>query len=90
MSIKEPLEQTWSSAGSTFPAQVLQHAELLYPSVVLAALLPADIALIEDADFKKWVDVYAKDEKKFFADFTKAYAKLTENGCKNLEKGGWF
>lgn len=53
-------------------------------------MLPADIALIEDADFKKWVDVYAKDEKKFFADFTKAYAKLTENGCKNLEKGGWF
>jgi catalase (peroxidase I) len=34
--------------------------------------------------------VYAKDEKKFFADFAKAYAKLTENGCKNLEKSGWF
>ena len=34
--------------------------------------------------------VYAKDEKKFFADFTKAYVKLTENGCRNLATGGWF
>jgi len=34
--------------------------------------------------------VYAKDEKKFFNDFTKAYVKLTENGCQNLAKGGWF
>jgi hypothetical protein len=92
-------------------------------------MLPSDIALIEDADFKKWVEVrtchthipkksyhmtyprtrthgvfkmrcvsgcmcvyqvYAKDEKKFFADFTKAYVKLTENGCRNLATGGWF
>ena len=34
--------------------------------------------------------VYAKDEKKFLADFAKAYVKLTENGCRSLEKGGWF
>ncbi len=34
--------------------------------------------------------VYAKDEKKFFADFTKAYVKLTENGCRNLATSGWF
>jgi len=34
--------------------------------------------------------VYAKDEKKFFNDFTKAYVKLTENGCLNLAKRGWF
>eukprot|EP00802_Teleaulax_amphioxeia_P017321 Tamp_17473.p2 GENE.Tamp_17473~~Tamp_17473.p2 ORF type:complete len:340 (+),score=89.22 Tamp_17473:73-1020(+) len=53
-------------------------------------MLPSDIALIEDSDFKKWVEVYAKDEKKFLADFAKAYVKLTENGCRSLEKGGWF
>jgi cytochrome c peroxidase len=50
-----------------------------------------DLSLIEDPDFKKWVQVYAKDEKKFFADFAKAYQKLTELGCNNLEGGkGWF
>mmetsp|Transcript_40913 Transcript_40913/g.102359 ORF Transcript_40913/g.102359 Transcript_40913/m.102359 type:complete len:332 (+) Transcript_40913:34-1029(+) len=54
-------------------------------------MLPTDLAIVEDADFKKWVEVYAKDEKKFFADFAKAYQKLTELGCRNLEGGkGWF
>ncbi|KAJ1469661.1 heme peroxidase [Baffinella frigidus] len=54
-------------------------------------MLPTDMALIEDPEFKKWVDVYAKDEKKFFADFSKAFQKLTENGCRNLEGlKGWF
>jgi cytochrome c peroxidase len=54
-------------------------------------MLPSDLSLIEDPDFKKWVQVYAKDEKKFFADFAKAYQKLTELGCNNLEGGkGWF
>jgi catalase (peroxidase I) len=40
---------------------------------------------VEDPDFRKFVEMYAKDEKKFFADFAKAYAKLTELGCRNLE-----
>ena len=39
-------------------------------------MLPSDIALIEDAKFKKYVDVYAKDQKKFFADFAAAFEKL--------------
>jgi len=47
-------------------------------------MLPADLALVEDQDFKLWVETYAKDEKRFFTDFAKAYAKLTELGCKNL------
>ena len=32
-------------------------------------MLPSDIVLLEDKNFKKYVDVYAKDQKKFFADF---------------------
>jgi catalase (peroxidase I) len=40
---------------------------------------------VEDPDFRKVVEIYAKDEKKFFSDFAKAYAKLTELGCRNLE-----
>ncbi|EKX41621.1 hypothetical protein GUITHDRAFT_164338 [Guillardia theta CCMP2712] len=54
-------------------------------------MLPTDLALIEDFHFRKWVEIYAKDEKRFFADFAKAYQKLTELGCNNLEGGkGWF
>jgi len=43
-------------------------------------MLPADLAFINDSAFKKWVETYAKDENKFFADFAKAYQKLLELG----------
>ena len=29
-------------------------------------MLPSDLVLIEDAQFKPYVDAYAKDQKKFF------------------------
>ena len=38
----------------------------------------------QDAEFKKYVEVYAKDKKKFFDDFTVAFQKLEELGTKNL------
>ena len=43
-------------------------------------MLPADLALIEDAQFKKYVQMYAKDEKVFFDDFSQAFSKLLELG----------
>ncbi|KAG0197940.1 heme peroxidase [Mortierella sp. GBA30] len=45
-------------------------------------MLPADMAMIKDKEFKKWCEIYAKDEKRFFEDFAKACAKLFELGCK--------
>jgi len=47
-------------------------------------MLPTDIALIKDPGFKKYVDLYADDEKAFFKDFSGAFSKLLENGTKNL------
>lgn len=44
-------------------------------------MLPADIALIQDSEFKKYVELYAKDENTFFADFAKAFSKLLHLGC---------
>lgn len=58
-------------------------------------MLPTDLALIEDASFKyfnfhathpfpliirKFVELYAKDKARFFADFSKAFARLLELG----------
>ena len=43
-----------------------------------------DIALIEDKKFKKYVDVYAKDQKKFFVDFAAAGEKLEGLGTSGL------
>lgn len=43
-------------------------------------MLPSDIFLIADPSFKKWVEVYAKDEDKFFKDFASAFGKLLALG----------
>ena len=39
-------------------------------------MLPSDLVLIEDPQFKTYVDIYAKDSKKFFADFADAFSRL--------------
>jgi len=43
-------------------------------------MLPTDMALIWDRKFRKHVDVYAKDEAKFFEDFSQAFSKLLALG----------
>ncbi len=43
-------------------------------------MLPADMAFVKDSAFKKWVETYAKDEKRFQVDFAKAFKKLVELG----------
>jgi catalase (peroxidase I) len=45
-------------------------------------MLPADMALIEDKEFRKYAELYAKDEEAFFKDFAKAWQKLMELGVK--------
>jgi len=43
-------------------------------------MLPSDLALIQDPQLKKYVELYAKDEDAFFKDFAKAFSKLLELG----------
>ncbi|KKK17331.1 putative cytochrome c peroxidase Ccp1 [Aspergillus ochraceoroseus] len=43
-------------------------------------MLPTDIALVKDKEFKKHVDRYAKDNDVFFKEFTDVYVKLLELG----------
>jgi cytochrome c peroxidase len=43
-------------------------------------MLPTDLALINDKSFRKYVDLYAKDEKLFFKDFASVFQKLEELG----------
>ncbi|KAL7539702.1 hypothetical protein ACHAXR_009509 [Thalassiosira sp. AJA248-18] len=52
-------------------------------------MLPTDLVLIQDDSFKKYVDVYAKDQDKFFQDFSKAFNKLEELGTTNLKATEW-
>ncbi|KAH7133522.1 heme peroxidase [Dactylonectria macrodidyma] len=43
-------------------------------------MLPTDIALIQDKQFKTWVEKYAKDNDAFFKDFSSVVLRLFELG----------
>ncbi|GMG12601.1 unnamed protein product [[Candida] boidinii] len=43
-------------------------------------MLPADMCLIEDAKFHKYVEEFANSEELFFKEFSKAFSKLLELG----------
>lgn len=43
-------------------------------------MLPSDLALIEDAAMRPFVELYAKDSARFFKDFSAAFKKLLELG----------
>jgi len=48
-------------------------------------MLPTDMALLWDPEFKKFVELYAKDKQAFFKDFAAAYGKLLELGVKRTK-----
>ena len=62
------------------PAEKFQYKD---PSGKLM-MLPSDIVLVEDTDFKPYVDKYAADNKVFTKDFASAFSRLLELGCNNL------
>jgi cytochrome c peroxidase len=82
MFFKELLENKWTPRRSS--TGQLQYQD---PSGALM-MLPADLALIEDPVFRKHVEAYAKDEKKFSRDFAKAFGKLMALGVPSKKGGG--
>jgi catalase (peroxidase I) len=42
-------------------------------------MLPTDMALLEEP-FRQYVEIYAKDQQKFFDDFASAFLTLIELG----------
>jgi len=43
-------------------------------------MLPTDMAMLDDPDFRKWSEIYYKDSDRLFKDFATAFKKLVENG----------
>jgi cytochrome c peroxidase len=52
-------------------------------------MLPADLALLKDPQFKKICQEFASDESKYFKEFAGAFQKLEEAGVKALAKP-WY
>jgi cytochrome c peroxidase len=53
-------------------------------------MLPSDMVLIQDPIFRKYVELYAKDEDVFFKDFAKAFSKLLELGVHFPLQKPWY
>ena len=66
---RELLENTWTIKKWDGPEQYEDPTGEIM-------MLPADMALIEDPKFRKYVELYAKDEDLWFKDFSKAFSKL--------------
>jgi len=69
------LERKWTVKKWNGPKQYEDESGKLM-------MLPGDMALLEDPHFKKWVEVYAKDEAKWDQDFANAFSKMLELGVK--------
>lgn len=44
-------------------------------------MLPTDLAIVQDPSFRKYAQMYYKDEAKFAQDFSAAFSKLMALGC---------
>ncbi|KAJ8612286.1 hypothetical protein MRB53_037496 [Persea americana] len=69
------------------PNGVKQFAYVDEETDVELMMLPTDLALVGDKEFKPWVEKYAADKDLFFRDFAKVFDKLMELGIQRDADG---
>ncbi|KAJ4422753.1 hypothetical protein N0V82_002532 [Gnomoniopsis sp. IMI 355080] len=79
--VSEPWEE------KTLPSGIVQFAAVDPITEEELMMLPTDMALVRDAEFLKWVKLYAEDKEVFFEDFKNAFFKLMELGVKRDAAG---
>ncbi|KAJ4396394.1 hypothetical protein N0V93_000613 [Gnomoniopsis smithogilvyi] len=79
--VSEPWEE------KTLPSGIVQFAAVDPITEEELMMLPTDMALVRDAEFLKWVKLYAEDKEVFFEDFKNAFFKLMELGVKRDATG---
>jgi catalase (peroxidase I) len=67
------IEEKWTEKKWNGPKQYENAAKDLM-------MTPSDLAFVQDPEFRKYVELYAKDEKVFYKDFAAAWLKLIEFG----------
>lgn len=75
-------EQRWSRNPYVFDNNYYQE---LLDNTSPYVRTPSDLALINDNDFYKWVEAYARDQELFFEHFSDSYRRLSEIGYTNLQ-----
>jgi len=80
---RELLENTWTLKKWDGPEQFEDPTGELM-------MLPSDMALLWDKDFRRHATTYAENEEIFFKDFAKAFAKLIELGVPAFNRKPWY
>ncbi|KAG5493775.1 hypothetical protein JKF63_01607 [Porcisia hertigi] len=62
----------------------VENMQMMDRATTKLMMLPSDMCLLLDPSYRKYVELYAKDNDVFNRDFAKAFKKLTELGTKNL------
>ncbi|KAI0155126.1 peroxiredoxin [Xylariaceae sp. FL1272] len=70
----------------TEPEEEEEEGEVKEEEEVLM-MLPTDMCLLSDKEFRHWVERYAEDKELFFEDFKQVFAKLMELGIKRDAEG---
>jgi len=83
------LEERWSPK-TTHNGKPWTGPDQFEDSTGKIMMLPSDIVLLLDPEFKKLVDLYAKDEATFFKDFASAFSKLLELGVPFVSTKAWY
>ena len=86
---RELLENTWTPKKKHNGKAWTGPPQFEDPTGELMMLI-TDLAMVRDPAFRKYSEIYAKDEDKFFTDFAKAFQKLNELGVKCPAKKGWL
>jgi len=71
----------------TLPSGITQFANYDEDTEVELMMLPTDIALTQDPEFRKYVELYARDKDIFFKDFSQVFEKLSELGITRNHEG---
>jgi cytochrome c peroxidase len=79
------LSRSWRE--KTFPNGTRQFVHYDEDAEEELMMLPTDLALLSDPSFRPWVELYAKDKDRFFADFANVFAKLMELGIQRDAEG---
>ena len=66
--------------ASEEPGGKTVHRPKLKAALDRRMMLPTDVALLDDPNMRKWVELYARDQGRWFQDFAAAFTKLQELG----------
>lgn len=75
-----PGGQSWTVEWQKFDN--VYFKDILAPKDPELLVLPTDACLVTDPEFKKYTELYAKDQEAFFKDYAESHKKLSELGSK--------